>query len=156
MLDDQHSSGSHDPGRLQQSSAVIEIPGGIEEHDTEALTAIAQPLERLPDVQFEDFPRAGGNPLHIGGQNAPGFDGVTVTPNGDIYVAALGQNGVARVAGGELTYIAGLFRGASDVDYSAAIDSLYVTNWNQTPLVIPGDQPQLPFALDIIDLSPEG
>jgi sugar lactone lactonase YvrE len=93
---------------------------------------------------------------HRGGQNAPGFDGVTVTPGGDIYVAALGQNGVARVEGGELAYIAGLFRGASDVDYDPTSDLLYVTNWNQTPLVIPGDQPQLPFALDVIDLSPEG
>lgn len=87
--------------------------------------------------------------------NAPGFDGVTVTPVGDIYVAALGQNGVARVEGGELAYIAGLFRGASDVAYDPTNDLLYVTNWNQTPLVIPGDQPQLPFALDVIDLSPE-
>ncbi len=88
--------------------------------------------------------------------NAPGFDGVTVTPTGDIYVAALGQNGVARVERGELTYIAGLFRGASDLDYDPTSDRLYVTNWNQTPLVIPGDLPQLPFALDVIDLSPEG
>ena len=87
--------------------------------------------------------------------NPPGFDGVTVTPDGVIYAAALGQNGVVRVEGGELTYIAGLFRGASDVDYSPLTDSLYVTNWNQTPLVIPGDRPQLPFALDVIDLSPE-
>jgi hypothetical protein len=71
-------------------------------------------------------------------------------------VAALGQNGVAQVAGGELAYIAGLFRGASDVDYDPTSDSLYVTNWNQTPLVIPGDLPQLPFALDVIDLSPGG
>src|SRR5262245_29728271 len=85
----------------------------------------------------------------------PGLDGVTVTTSGDIYVAALGQNGVARVADGELTYIAGLFRGASDVDYSPQIDSLYVTNWDQTALVYRVWPPQLPFALDVIDLSPD-
>lgn len=86
--------------------------------------------------------------------NASGFDGVTVTTAGDIYVAALGQNGVARVAGGELVYIAGLFRGASDVAYSAQTDSLYVTNWDQSSLVDPLYRSRLPFALDVIDLSP--
>lgn len=91
---------------------------------------------------------------HGSRDNPPGFDGVTVTPAGDIYVAALGQNGIVRVADGELTYIAGLFRGASDVDYSALTDSLYVTNWDQTALVYRVWPPQLPFALDGIDLSP--
>jgi sugar lactone lactonase YvrE len=92
---------------------------------------------------------------HGNRENPPGFDGVTVTPAGDIYVAALGQNGVAKVVDGELTYIAGLFRGASDVDYSTPADSLYVTNWDQTALVYRVWPPQLPFALDVIELSPE-
>jgi sugar lactone lactonase YvrE len=89
---------------------------------------------------------------HGSRENPPGFDGVTVTPEGVIYVAALGQNGIAKVENGDLTYIAGLFRGASDVDYYA--DQLYVTNWDQTALVYRVWPPQLPFALDVIDLSP--
>jgi sugar lactone lactonase YvrE len=89
---------------------------------------------------------------HSNRANPPGFDGVTITPDGTIYVAALAQNGIVRLEGEELVYIAGLFRGASDVDYGS--DRLYVANWDQTPLVNPVRLPQLPFALDVIDLSP--
>lgn len=84
----------------------------------------------------------------------PGFDGVTVTPDGAIYVAALAQNGVARVDDGRLDYIAGLFRGSSDVDY-AAPNRLYVTNFDQASIVIPVVRPQLPFALDVIEFTSE-
>jgi len=87
------------------------------------------------------------------GENPPGFDGVTVTPDGTIYAAALGQNGIARLEGGDIHYIAGLFRGSSDVDYSPITDSLYVTNWDQTPLVYRVRLPQLPFALDVVELG---
>ena len=86
---------------------------------------------------------------HNGRANPPGFDGLTVTPQGVIYVAALGQRGIARVDGENLTYIAGLFRGPSDVDY-AAPDKLYVTNWDQFSLAVTVSKPSLPFALDVI------
>ncbi|MCL4246746.1 MAG: hypothetical protein KJ065_01200 [Anaerolineae bacterium] len=85
--------------------------------------------------------------------NPPGFDGVTVTPDGMIYVAALGQNGIARVEDGDLDYIAGLFRGSSDVAY--ANDRLFVANFDQTSLVVPLYRPSLPFALDVIQLPPD-
>jgi sugar lactone lactonase YvrE len=78
----------------------------------------------------------------------PGFDGITVTPDGIVYIAALGQNGIARLGDGELDYVAGLFRGASDVDYSQG--RLYVTNFDQTSLVLPV-RPALPFAIDVIE-----
>lgn len=84
--------------------------------------------------------------------NAPGFDGITVGPDGTLYVAALAQNGVAIVQDNDLDYIAGLFRGSSDVEY-AAPGLLYVPNFDQTPLVIPLIQPRLPFAIDVITLN---
>lgn len=83
--------------------------------------------------------------------NAPEFDGVTVAEDGTIYVAALGQNGIARVEGDELVYIAGLFRGSSDVDFHAG--ELYVANFDSRALVLPLVNPQLPFALDKISFS---
>ncbi|MBA3871350.1 MAG: hypothetical protein H0X30_19585 [Anaerolineae bacterium] len=86
---------------------------------------------------------------HKGRANPPGFDGLTVTPQGVIYLAALGQRGIARLDGETLTYIAGLFRGPSDVDY-AAPDKLYVTNWDQFSLAVSASKPSLPFALDVI------
>lgn len=90
---------------------------------------------------------------HNGRPNTPGFNGVTVGADGAIYVAALAQAGVARLQGDTLNYIAGLFRGASDVDF-AAPDRLYVTNWDQTALARPSTTPFLPFALDLITLNP--
>lgn len=84
----------------------------------------------------------------------PGFDGITLAPDGAIYVAALGQNGVARVGDGELDFIAGLFRGASDVEWSGG--RLYVTNFDQASLVLPLLRPSLPFAIDAITFAPFG
>lgn len=85
--------------------------------------------------------------------DAPGFDGVTVTPEGVIYAAALGQNGIIRLDDGALTYIAGLFRGASDVDYSAVNNRLYVSNFDSFSLVVSATQPRLPFAIDVIEFG---
>jgi len=91
-------------------------------------------------------------------QFPPGFDGVTVAADGTIYVAALAQNGVVELRDGELVYIAGNFRGASDVDLAPDGRHLYVTNFDQSSI---GQryqfgatitQPQLPFALDVITL----
>lgn len=88
-----------------------------------------------------------------GTENFPGFDGVTVTPDGAIYVAALGQNGIARIENEQMYWVVGLFRGSSDVEF-AAPNHLYVTNYDQTSIVIPIFTPQLPFALDVIDIMP--
>ena len=86
--------------------------------------------------------------------NGYSFDGITVTASGDIYVALLNWNRVARLDGNTLVMLARDFRGASDVAYDADKDALIVTNWNQFSLGF-GTSPQLPFALDILDLSPE-
>jgi len=86
--------------------------------------------------------------------NAPVFDGITVTPDGTIYVAALAQDGIARLDGDSLTYIAGLFRGPSDLDYSPATNTLYVTNFDSGALVVPGLSPRLPFTIDAVQLAP--
>ena len=83
---------------------------------------------------------------------APGFDGATVAPDGTLYVAAFGQNGIARVQNNELAYIAGLFRGASDVE-SDASGRLFVPNFDQTALVTPLIAPQLPFEIDVIEIN---
>lgn len=82
----------------------------------------------------------------------PGFDGAVVTPDGSLYVAALAQNGIALVEDGRLDYIAGLFRGSSDLDF-AAPNRLYVSNFDQSSIVIPVVRPQLPFAIDVIELA---
>jgi len=83
-----------------------------------------------------------------------GLDGLDVTADGTIYVAMLNWNRVARLDGNMLTILARDFRGASDVVYDADKDALIVTNWNQFSLGF-GTSPQLPFALDIVDLSPD-
>ncbi|MCZ2097353.1 MAG: hypothetical protein LC121_14045 [Anaerolineae bacterium] len=53
---------------------------------------------------------------------------------------------------GRLDYVAGLFRGSSDVEY-AAPNRLYVTNFDQASIVIPVVRPQLPFAIDVIEFT---
>lgn len=85
------------------------------------------------------------------GTAPPGFDGITVGADGTVYAAAFGQNGVVRLIDDTIEYLAGNFRGASDVTF-AAPNRLYVTNFDQTGLVIPWNNPQLPFALDLIEL----
>ena len=82
-----------------------------------------------------------------------GLDGITVTAAGEIYVTLLAWNRAARLRDGELVELAKDFRGASDIAVDAASERLYVTNWNQFSLGF-GTRPQLPFALDVIDLSP--
>ncbi|MCU0495963.1 MAG: SMP-30/gluconolactonase/LRE family protein [Anaerolineae bacterium] len=81
--------------------------------------------------------------------NLPFFDGITVTPNGQVYVAALDQNGIVTFRDGQMVYIAGNFRGSSDVAI-APDGRLIVTNFDSISLVVPGVSPQLPFALDVI------
>lgn len=89
---------------------------------------------------------------HTTQADAPGLGGLTVTPEGVIYVAALAQNRIARLDGDVLTYLAQGFRGASDVAY-APPNRLYVTNFDQRSLVFSLERPRLPFALDVIELG---
>lgn len=89
-----------------------------------------------------------------GADRGYGMDGIAVSPGGDIFIALLAWNRVAQLLDGELLILARDFRGASDVAYHAASDRLYVSNWNQFSLGF-GTRPQLPFALDLIDLSPQ-
>ena len=81
-----------------------------------------------------------------------GFDGIDVTPAGEIYLALLAWNRAAHLQDGELRMLARDFRGASDLVYDAARGRLIVSNWNQFSLGF-GTRPQLPFALDAIELS---
>ena len=76
-----------------------------------------------------------------------------MTPEGEIFLALLAWNRVAKLQDGKLAILARDFRGSSDVAYDANSDRLFVTNWNQFSLGF-GTRPQLPFALDVIDLSP--
>ena len=87
-----------------------------------------------------------------GAQNGFGFDGIDIAPTGDIYIGLLNWNRVARLEDGALVILAKDFRGASDLVYDAERDRLIVTNWNQFSLGF-GTRPQLPFALDVIDLG---
>lgn len=81
-----------------------------------------------------------------------GFDGIDVTPAGEIYLALLAWNRAARLDNSELQILARDFRGASDLVYDFARKRLIVTNWNQFSLGF-GTRPQLPFALDAVELS---
>lgn len=101
----------------------------------------------------EDLPGDIQRLFHSGGaDNGYGFDGLDIAPNGDIYLALLAWNRAARLADGALTILARDFRGASDLVFDAARDRLIVTNWNQFSLGF-GTRPQLPFALDVIELN---
>ena len=86
------------------------------------------------------------------GRQGYGFDGIDVTPAGEIYLALLAWNRAARLEQGELVMLARDFRGASDLVYDAARDRLIVSNWNQFSLGF-GTRPQLPFALDVIQFE---
>lgn len=84
--------------------------------------------------------------------NYPSFTGITVMPDGDIYIAALGQNGIVRLENGTITYVAGNFRGLNDV--AAAPDGkIYAANFDARALVVPLIQPQLPFGIDVLTLT---
>lgn len=84
-----------------------------------------------------------------------GLAGLTMTPDGVLYVAALSQSSVAQLDGEHIIYLATGFRGASDIAYHPS-GHLYVTNWDQTTLLnLVGGLvgPRLPFALDVITLN---
>ena len=90
---------------------------------------------------------------HRGQEHVPGFDGVTVGPEGTVYVAALAQNGLVRLNEAEmaLEYIAGVFRGLSDVAYHDG--QIYAANFDSFSLIVPLVRPRLPFALDVVTLA---
>lgn len=89
---------------------------------------------------------------YTGARNLPSFTGITVAADGTVYIAALGQNGVVRLDGGDITYIAGLFRGVNDVAVGPD-GRLYAANFDSRGLVVPLVQPQLPFAIDVIEFD---
>lgn len=89
-------------------------------------------------------------------RDQPDFDGITVAPDGTIYVAAYRDdenNGVVRLDGNTVTYLATNFRGATDVAYFDG--RIYVTNFDSQSLVLPGIKPHLPFAIDVVELNPQ-
>jgi sugar lactone lactonase YvrE len=90
----------------------------------------------------------------------PGFNGLTVAPDGTIYVAELGQNQVSRLEDGELVALAGGYRGSSDVAYDATSGRIFVNNWDQswlTPvqffIVRFYVDARLPFSVDVVETS---
>ncbi len=94
------------------------------------------------------------------GTEPPGFNGLTVTPDGTIYVAALAQNEVMRLRDGTLLPLAGGYRGSSDVAYDPTTGRLFVNNWDQswlTPVqffvVRFFVEPRLPFSVDMVQVN---
>jgi sugar lactone lactonase YvrE len=93
--------------------------------------------------------------------NLPGFNGISVAPDGRIFVGALDQNEVVEVLPEtqELHYLAGAFRGSSDVAYDASANRLFVNNWDARWL-LPVEfvfvrfyvDPRLPFGIDAVTL----
>ncbi len=110
----------------------------------------------------EDDPQATTLYMYTGNTQAPGFNGISTGTDDDIYVAALGTNRVARLNldSGDLTYLAGAFRGSSDVAFDAGRERLYVNNWDQRSLLpvqflfleIDID-PRLPFSVDVVTFT---
>jgi len=90
----------------------------------------------------------------------PGLNGITIAPDGAIYVAALGQNEVLRLEDGELVALAAGYRGASDVAYDANTGRVFVNNWDQSWLVAQQFffvrfyvEPRLPFSVDAVQVN---
>ncbi len=139
------------PVTASNGSPTPALTGLAYDAQTDAIIVTDGELNEIYSVSVKDAKEtilyANADPDH-----PAGFNGATVTPDGTIYVAALGQNGVAKVDNGKLAYIAGLFRGSSDVAF-AAPNHLYVTNFDQSSIVIPMVHPHLPFAIDVIDLK---
>ena len=118
-------------------------------------------IYRVPTTATDTFAATETIYRHDRAIDTPGINGLTVAPDGTLYVAALDVNRVGRIGDdGELVYLAGAFRGASDVAYVPTQDRLYVNNWDQRWL-----QPvsflffnfdvgaRLPFSVDAVQLS---
>jgi sugar lactone lactonase YvrE len=161
-----------DPGRNEvwrfepdgSSPAVWWVPPVTEGVGRSAITGIGYDAARaamlITDPELNRIYRASidtgeSETLYEHGEraNPPGFDGIAVTPDGTIYVAALGQNGIAIVQANDLDYVVGLFRGAADVKVLQADEGgvrLIVPNFDQASIVIPLLEPQLPFTVDVL------
>ena len=85
--------------------------------------------------------------------DAPQFNGVDVSADGTIYLAALSNRRVAMLLDGTLYYLAENFRQVSDVAVSADGRTIYATNLDGRSLVLPGVQPRRPFSVDAISLD---
>lgn len=94
----------------------------------------------------------------------PSFNGITVSEDGTVYVAAFDRGEIWEIVPGtnEHTVLAGNYRGSSDVAYDSANQRLYVNNWDQswlipiTLIVMTVDMPpRLPFSVDVIELNVE-
>jgi streptogramin lyase len=110
----------------------------------------------------DDSPQADALYNYTGDTQTPGFNGITTGTAGEVYVAALGTNRVARLNpdSGDLTYLAGAFRGSSDVAFDDARQRLYVNNWDQRSLLpvqvvfLEIDiEPRLPFSVDVLTFT---
>ena len=137
-------------------SERCEITGIAYDRENDALLIADPAAEAVYRVNITDD-SAGESVALIGGASQKsdyGFDGIALSPGGDVYLAMLNWNRVARLEAGELVMLAKDFRGASDIAYDAGRERLFVTNWNQFGLAF-GTRPQLPFAIDVIDLSPD-
>lgn len=86
--------------------------------------------------------------------DTPGLISAAVGPDGTLYLLALDQNALGILQDGELVYIARRFRGSSDVAIGPA-GELYVANFDSRSLLLPGVEPQLPFALDVVRVGVE-
>lgn len=140
----------------------IEVaPIGLAYHPVNDAILITDPLQNT----IYSVPAAATDPTaettilytSTSADDRPGLDGITVTSAGKIFVAGLGVNRVGKLVDGEIEYIAGGFRGGSDVAYDESRNLLYVTNWDQSHLqptqflaFSVDTEPRLPFALDVL------
>lgn len=83
--------------------------------------------------------------------DAPGFNGVTISDDGRIFLANFSQNGVSELRSTNYSLLANGFRGSSSLAYFDG--KLYVNNFDQVGMVNPLVQPRLPFAIDEVTLS---
>ena len=143
-----------------QPTAVDAAPTGLAydpAHDAILITDSAKDaIYRVPVAAVElSAARRQTETVYQDGSGAGyGFDGIAVSPGGEVYVALLAWNRVARLERGGLVMLARDFRGASDLAYDGQEARLFITNWNQFSLGF-GTRPQLPFALDVLHLPSE-
>ncbi|MGB1288552.1 MAG: SMP-30/gluconolactonase/LRE family protein [Aggregatilineales bacterium] len=91
----------------------------------------------------------------------PFFEGITVSEDGRIFIAASATHQIAALQDDTLRYLAGGFRNSSDVAYDADRSRLYVANSEQRTLlpenfltIIPVEvAPHLPFTIDVIEFD---
>lgn len=85
---------------------------------------------------------------------APGFDGISISPEGRIFLANASQGAISEFAGNSYRLLAQGFRGSNALAYHDG--KIYVNNFDQVGLVNPLVQPRLPFAIDEVTLPTEG